>query len=190
MKKFSLGKKKSIVLLVALLVVGAAGAGYWFYYRPNHSTSDSLPLATPKKVASIEEYIKTDKAASTFQAITADVAVTNASGGEKPMLMIFAPLNKAFEGDELKSFSSLDTTAQAEIKQYHYVTMAMAGASKGLSDGMHLNTMAGRELLVKTDGANTYLIDTKGRMAKVSKAYVDDQAGNRLYYIDNVMLIQ
>ena len=80
------------------------------------------------------------------------------------------------------------------MRLYHaaifYPNVDGTGPDLSLSKDQKIKTLSGRELLVSKVGSHFVLTDAKARAAKVDLTYQSDTKGNRLYFIDSVLLLQ
>ena len=102
---------------------------------------------------------------------------------------VFAPTNAAFAKlpagtvDALVKPESHDTLVK--ILTYHVVPGTMTAAM--LTNGKTLTTVQGETLTVKKKGMSTYLVDSKGGMAKVTIADVM-QSNGVIHVVDTVLM--
>lgn len=195
MKKFF--KKKVVLILLVILLAGSGVAGYILFFN-NSSGSTKTETVTELKVDSLFGYLGTETNYSKFNALvgmfdSAKYLVKNEAGLD-PSLIVFAPGNAAFEKTELKVLESMNMSGRDQIKLYHiarvYPSAAGVSANLELADGQKVQTLLNREIVVKKDAQKTYLIDGKGRQANISSKYATTSKGDRIYFIDNVLLFQ
>lgn len=194
MKKF-FGKKIVIIAVVSTLLISVAV--FWFVLRPSSKPS-AQQGPTITKVDSVFGYIGAESTYSKFNSLvgmfdSAKYLVKNEAGLE-PSLLVFAPNNDAFAKDEMKPFESLPLTARDQIKLYHiavvYPDAQGQSADLNLTDGKKIKTLLGRELLVSKKDDSITITDGKGREITVSNNYAVSSKGDRVYYLDKVLLFQ
>lgn len=190
--------KKHWIIIVAL-VLAAAGAGFFIIRSGDDDTEmEEVAVSVETKVADIFAVIGQDETYSGFKDFLGDVNFATDSvaneAGVTPKLVVFAPNNAAFEKDDVTALKDVPAAVKNELRTYHAAALLPAadgtGPNMDLSDGQKIATLSGRELHVKKVGSKVYLVDVKGREAAVSASYSTDDAGNRLYTIDSVLLLQ
>lgn len=188
--------KVFIVLIILILIVGGAGT-YFFVFKSKKSTSTTVGQKEIKVdnllgyLGSETNYSKFNELVGMFDSVKYLVKNTE---GLDPSLMIFAPSNDAFSKEDMKPFELINASARDQVRLYHmakiYPSAAGSQANLELTNGQKINTLSGRELTVtKTDTSFT-ITDGKGRDAKVSSKYAVSPKGDRIYFIDNVLLFQ
>lgn len=195
MKKF-FGNKIVLIILAVVLIGGGAGA-----FLLLRGSSDKQQDPTAPKVNQIDTvfgYLGSESNYSKFNGLvgmfdSAKYLAKNDANLE-PSLIVFAPNNDAFNQDELKPFESLTVAAKDQLKLYHMATVfpenATTAANLELSDGRKIKTLLGRELTVTNKDGKVTITDGKGRDALVNRDYALSNKGDRIYFIDNVLLFQ
>lgn len=195
MKKILL--KKKLLLIIAFLVVSSSAIAYVFI-KGDSSTSDGTSGPKITQVETLFGYIGAESDYSKFNSLigmfdSSKYMVENEAGLE-PSLVVFAPNNDAFNQEELKPFDAMTLSAKDQVKLYHIATIypdsPEASVNLELSDDRVIKTLSGRELTVTKKNNNVVLIDGKGRESTVSKDYAVSPKGDRIYFIDKVLLFQ
>lgn len=195
MKKI-FGKKIVLILLIISLVGGGAAA----FIILNGDSTEKIDNSAPKvnKIETVFGYLGSESNYSKFNSLvgmfdSAKYLVKNDANSE-PSLIVFAPSNDAFNKEEMKPFDSLSIAAKDQLKLYHmaivYPENGTTPADLELSDGRKIKTLVNRELTITSKNGMTKIIDGKGREALVSKDYAVSSKGDRVYFIDNVLLFQ
>lgn len=195
MKKF-FGNKLVLILLAVLVIGGGVGA---FVLYSGGSEKQQDPTA-PKvnKIDTVFGYLGSESNYSKFNGLvgmfdSAKYLAKNEANLE-PSLVVFAPNNEAFNKEDMKPFDSLAVAAKDQIKLYHMATVfpenATTAANLELTDGRKIKTLLGRELIVINKDGAIKITDGKGRDASVSRDYALSNKGDRIYFIDNVLLFQ
>lgn len=194
MKKFF--TKKLIVVVLLLLV--AVGAGTYFLVFNKSNNDSGNKVITEIKVDNLLGYLGGESDYSKFNALvgmfdSSKYLLKNEAGLE-PALIIFAPNNQAFEQEDMKPFDSMGAESREKIKLYHmakiYPADSNSKADLELKEKQKIVTLGGRELLVAKDADMTTITDAKGRDAEVSTKYAVSSKGDRIYFIDKVLLLQ
>jgi uncharacterized surface protein with fasciclin (FAS1) repeats len=150
------------------------------------------------KVETIFGYIGSETSYSKFNALVGmfdseKYLVKNDSGLE-PSIIVFAPENSAFDKSDMKPFDTLSSSSRDMLKLYHiariYPASSTVSASLELVDGQKIPTLAGKELTIKKTDSKIVVIDGKGREANVNAMYAITPKGDRIYFIDSVLLFQ
>ena len=191
------GNKIFIIGLIFVLLAGAGGA-YFFIYKKDGATSQDASRKTEVKVDSLFGYIGSESNYSKFNTLVgmfdSSKYLTKNEAGLEPSLMVFAPNNEAFSKDDMKPFDSLNALSREKVRLYHmakiYPLSQGVAASLELADGQKIVTLSGKDLLVKKTDASITIIDGKGRDAIVSQKYAVSAKGDRIYFINNVLLFQ
>lgn len=194
MKK--LFRKKIILVVLAVLLIGG-GAGYFFLFR-NSGGTGSVVEPTEIKVDTVFGYIGSESTYSRFNTLVGmfetEKYLTKNDDGLSPSLIVFAPTNEAFEKDDVKPLETLNSVGKDQIKLYHmakiYPASTTESAKVELSDGQKITTLSGREIFISKKADSFIVTDAKGREAKVSKKYAVSPKGDRIYFIDQVLLFQ
>lgn len=189
--------KKVLFIVVPIVLIGAAAGGYFFLKKDNSklSTVETPKSKTEEQVDDLFVYLNEQADHSKFAALTTGALIkeklTPAAGGVAPQIMMFAPKDEAFSKEDVGVFNA---TGADERILYHYALLTPAAdgtkPSLDLTDGERIATLAGRDLLVRKTATKTVLIDTKGREVVVGSPYIIDPAGDRIYPIDSVLLLQ
>lgn len=195
MKK--LFSKKVLLVILLVLMIGGSST-YLFVFKKTGSENNSNSEQTEIKVDSLMGYIGGESNYSKFNTLVgmfdSGKYLTENEAGLEPSLIVFAPNNSAFSKEEMKPFESLGADSKDKIKLYHmakvYPEAQGASPSLELSDGKSIQTLLGRELLVKKQEDGFVIIDGKGREAAVDKKFATSNKGDRIYFIDNVLLFQ
>lgn len=194
--------KKSLLLLIPIVLL-AGGLAYFVIWTGNKNDS---ALDKANNVNQVKEVKVTDivlaltenaslKQFGDFMSATdlSTKLVANAAGAV-PKLVLFAPSNAAFKKTDVAPLAATPEPAKEELRLYHgaifYPSAEGIAPDLTLSAGQKISTLAGREILVSKVGSRFVLTDAKGRTAKVDLTYLKDDSGNRLYYIDSVLLLQ
>lgn len=195
MKKF-FGNKIVLIVLAVLAIGGGAGA---FVLLSGGSEKQQDPAA-PKvnKIDTVFGYLGSESSYSKFNGLVGmfDSAkyLTKNEANLEPSLIVFAPNNEAFNKEDMKPFDSLAVAAKDQIKLYHIATIfpenVTAAANLELTDGRKIKTLLGRELTIMNKKGVTTITDGKGRDALVSRDYAVSNKGDRIYFIDKVLLFQ
>lgn len=194
--------KKSLLLLLPIILL-AGGLVYFVIWTGNKNDSalddaGSVNQIKEVKVADVILALKENanlKQFGDFMSATdlTTKLVANATGA-LPKLVLFSPSNAAFKATDMAPLATTPEPAKEELRLYHaaifYPTAEGVAPDLGLSVDQKISTLAGRELLVSKSGSHYVLTDAKGRTARVDLAYLKDDAGNRLYTIDSVLLLQ
>lgn len=189
--------KKTLIVALIILLVGGGVSSYLFIFKKSNNNSSTQANAE-FKVDSVFGYIGSEANYSKFNALvgmfdSAKYLVKNEAGLE-PSLVIFAPENNAFEKSDMKAFDTLSASGRDQLKLYHiarlYPATAGASANLDLTDGQKIQTLAGKEVIVKKEANNITITDGKGRQANVSAKYASSSKGDRIYFIDSVLLFQ
>ena len=194
--------KKSLLLLIPVVLL-AGGLVYFVIWTGNKNDSaldesSSVNQVKEVSVPDIQLALKDNanlKEFGDFMSATdlSTKLVANASGA-LPKLVLFAPNNAAFKKADLAPLASTPEPSKEELRLYHaaifYPTADGTGPDLTLSVDQKVKTLSGRELLVSKKGSHFYLTDAKARTAKVDLTYLKDDSGNRLYFIDSVLLLQ
>lgn len=195
MKKF-FGNKLVLILLAVLVIGGGVGA---FVLYSGGSEKQQDPTA-PKvnKIDTVFGYLGSESNYSKFNGLvgmfdSAKYLAKNEANLE-PSLVVFAPNNEAFNKEDMKPFDSLAVAAKDQIKLYHMAAVfpenATTAANLELTDGRKIKTLLGRELIVINKDGAIKITDGKGRDASVSRDYALSNKGDRIYFIDNMLLFQ
>lgn len=191
-------KNKVFIFLLIILILSGGGAGaYFLIYKKKNTTTASVEQKEIK-VDNLLGYIGSQSDYSKFNTLVgmfeSGKYLTKNDAGLEPGLIIFAPDNSAFAKDDMKPFDSMSATARDQIKLYHmtkiYPSAVGAAADLSLKDGQKIITLAGRELTVKKTETTTTITDGKGRDAVVSNKYAVSAKGDRIYFVDSVLLFQ
>jgi len=190
--------KKVLLILIILALIGAgAGAGYFFIIRNSGGNSINTE-PTEVKVDTVFGYIDSESTYSRFNTLVgmfeSEKYLTNNEAGLSPSLIIFAPNNDAFDKDDAKLLDSINANGREQIKLYHiakiYPLSETETSNLELADGQKIVTLSGRELLISKNQTNFVVTDAKGREANVAKRYASSTKGDRIYFIDQVLLFQ
>ena len=197
-----LSKKKLGILIAVILLVGGAAAGYFLVLKKDSGPQDSDTVSAPtkeKKVQNLFTYVSEEGSLSDFNAFLTsgtDLAakVTANAAGALPQYILFAPSNEAFADAEVAPLAALAEPLKDELRQYHMVLLFPdangTAPSLELTEGQRLSTVSGRELLIKKAGKKLVVVDAKGREAEIRSDYAVSDNGDRLYFIDKVLLLQ
>jgi len=196
MKKFF--SKKILVVILLLLFIGGGAAAYLMVFKKSDSTKQLNAEQTEIKVDSLIGYIGSQSNYSKFNTLVGmfdfSKYLTKNESGLEPSLVIFAPNNNAFSKDDMKPFETLSADSKDKIKLYHmakaYPDVLGAKPNLELVDGKSFQTLVGREITVKKRDNGYIVIDGKGREAFVDSKYATSSKGDRIYFIDNVLLFQ
>lgn len=194
--------KKSLLLLIPVVLLAGALAYFviWTGYK-NDSAFDKANNVNQIKQVKVSDILLALKENQNLKQfgdfmLATDLStklVANAEG-LLPKLVLFAPSNAAFKKTDIAPLSSTPEPAKEELRLYHaaifYPISATVGPDLSLSVGQKIKTLSGREILVSKTGSHFVLTDAKGRTAKVDLTYLSDEAGNRLYFVDSVLLLQ
>lgn len=194
-------KKKLLVAGLLFLLVAGGGAGYWFFLRGDEAApqTNEVVVSDEKKVTDLFQELSADSDYSKFYAfITGGTELTDKlvadANGQTPRYQLFAAPNDAFDAADVSGFETLTPAANDEFRQYYsavYPADATGNpADLSLKDGQVITTIGGHQLHVKQHGKKFVVVDMKGREATVEKKYAVDASGNRLYYIDSLLLLQ
>lgn len=190
--------KKNLIISLLFVLLGGGVAGYFLIFNKNNSDADSSQTSKEIKIESIFGYIGTEANYSKFNALvgmfdSAKYLVSNDSGLE-PSLIVFAPQNSAFDASDMKPYDSLSSGSRDMLKLYHmarvYPANETVNANLELVDGQKVLMLAGKEIIVKKIDSKTVIIDGKGRQANVDPKYATTPKGDRIYFIDTVLLFQ
>lgn len=194
MKK--LFRKKVLLILLAITLLGG-GAVYFFVFRDTASNSiNAEPVEI--KVDTVFGYIGSESTYSRFNNLigmfdSAKYLAKNETGLE-PSLIVFAPSNDAFDKEDAKPLDNASASSREQIKLYHlarvYPSTETTNPNLELTDGQKIVTLSGRELFVSKKDDFFMVTDAKGREATVSKRYATSAKGDRIYFIDQVLLFQ
>lgn len=190
-------KNKLFIISLILVVLGGVAGTYLFVLKPKDSTNTSIEQKEIK-VDNLLGYIGSESSYSKFNALIgmfdSSKYLTKNEEGLEPSLLVFAPSNDAFSDEDMKPFESINAAAREQVKLYHmakiYPSAVGAQANLELSDGMKIVTLSGRDLTIKKSDSNFIVTDGKGRDALVSSKYAISNKGDRIYFIDNVLLFQ
>ncbi|MEK7471920.1 MAG: hypothetical protein AAB624_01600 [Patescibacteria group bacterium] len=194
--------KKSLLLLIPIVVL-AGGLAYFVLWTGNKNDSaldDASSVNQIKEVKVADILLQLSENASLKQfgdfmsATDLSTKLVVDTAGVLPKLMLFAPSNAAFKKDEMIPLASTPEPAKEDLRLYHaaifYPNVDGTGPDLSLSKDQKIKTLSGRELLVSKVGSHFVLTDAKARAAKVDLTYQSDTKGNRLYFIDSVLLLQ
>ena len=190
-------KSKIFIAVIILLVLGGGVGAYFFVFKDKKTASTTVETKE-MKVDSLLGYIGSEGSYSKFNTLLGmfDSAkyLTKNTDGLEPSLLIFAPNNDAFSKDDMKPYDALSSAAKEQIKLYHlakiYPSSASSQANLELSDGKKVTTLAGKELTIKKSDSVFYVLDGKGRQANISVKYAVTSKGDRIYFVDSVLLFQ
>ena len=203
--KVRLKSKKTWLVILGVVVLIGGGYAVWKYVlQDSDSNQDTAEVAPPKEVKTddVFVYVSTDKDMASFNEYVTGLAVqekvTEQSAGlpegKTAKVLIFAPSNEAFESEDAKMLANVPTALTDELRYYYYAMFVPSAdgsePSLELTEGMRLVMLNGRELFVSKKKGAFIVTDAKGREMKVSSRYVVDANGNRIYVIDNVLLLQ
>lgn len=194
MKK--LFRKKVLLILLAITLLGG-GAVYFFVFRDS-TTSNTTAEPTEIKVDTVFGYIGSESNYSRFNTLIgmfdSTKYLTKNDAGLAPSLIVFAPDNEAFDKDDAKPLDSINASGREQIKLYHLAKIYPASETVGpdleLTDGQKIVTLSGRELFISKKENNFVVTDAKGREASVAKRYAISAKGDRIYFVDQVLLFQ
>ncbi len=194
--------KKSLLLLIPVVLL-AGGLIYFIIWTGNKNDSalDKAGSQNQVKEVKVTDIILALKENASLKQFGDFMSATDLSTklvanatGATPKLVLFAPSNAAFKGTDVTPLASTPEPAKEELRLYHaaifYPSAEGVAPDLTLSDGQKITTLAGRELFVSKSGSHFVLTDAKGRTSKVDLIYLKDDKGNRLYYIDSVLLLQ
>ncbi len=191
-------KKKILIALGALVLIGV-GAWYFLIFTKPTEDTEITTVSKETKVEDIFQAITTEDRYSDFKDFigTTDLKTKTAPAAEtdaQNSVIVFAPSKAAFDKEEIAPLKDVPANLIEELRLYHVATLKPAEdgtkPSLELKDGQKIATIAGREILVSKKGSLVTLTDAKGRTAKVSASYTVDASGDRIYTIDNVLLLQ
>lgn len=195
MKKI-FGNKIVLIILAVLLIGGGVGA----FVLLSGGSEKQQDLAAQKinKIDTVFGYIGAESNYSKFNNLIgmfdSGKYLTKNEANLEPSLIVFAPNNNAFDKDDMKPFESLTAAAKDQVKLYHMATIfpenATTTANLELTDGRKIKTLLGRELTVTIKNGTVYITDGKGRDSTVSKDYAVSNKGDRIYFVDQVLLFQ
>ena len=193
--------KKSLLLLLPVVIL-AAGLVYFIIWS-GQKTTDALDNAKtePVKEVKVDDILLTLKENKTLSEFNTFLGVADFGSrtvaneaGELPKLIVFAPTNAAFKKSDIAPLAVTPEPAKDELRFYHAAILYPAAdgtsPSLDLAEGQNIQTLINRQLQVKKNGSSFILVDAKGRQAKVDRTYMTDKNGNRLYFIDSVLLLQ
>lgn len=194
--------KKSLLLLLPVILL-AAGLVYFIIWTGNKndaaldessSQNQVKEVSVPDVQLALSENINLKEFGDFMSATDLSVKLTANAAGALPKLILFAPSNAAFKKADMAPLASTPEPAKEELRLYHgaifYPTADGTGPDLSLSVDQKIKTLSGREIMVSKKGSHFYLTDVKGRIAKVDLTYLKDDSGNRLYFIDSVLLLQ
>lgn len=194
--------KKSLLLLLPIVLL-AGGLAYFVIWTGNKNNSalegsGKVNQITEVKVSDVLLQLTENASLKQFgdfmSATDLSTKFVADSNGALPKLVLFAPSNSAFNDDEVTPLDSTTEPAKEELRLYHaaifYPAADGVAPDLSLSADQKIKTLAGRELTVTKTGSHFALTDAKGRVAKVDLTYQADSKGNRLYFIDSVLLLQ
>lgn len=194
--------KKSLLLLLPIILLAGALAYFviWTGVKNDSALDKASSLNQVKEVKATDILLALKENASLkqfgdFMSATdlSTKLVVNAAGAT-PLLVLFAPSNAAFKATDVTPLASTPEPAKEELRLYHaaifYPSATGTAPDLTLSADQRILTLSGRELLVSRTGSRFVLTDAKGRTTKVDLTYLKDEKGNRLYYIDSVLLLQ
>lgn len=188
---------KKILLIVLTLVLLGGGAGYVFIFRDS-TTNNVSTEPTEIKVDTVFGYIGSESSYSRFNTLIgmfdSTKYLTKNDAGLVPSLIVFAPINEAFDKDDAKPLDNINANGREQIKLYHlakvYPASETQGANLELTDGQKIVTLSGKELFISKKENNLVVTDAKGREANIAKRYATSAKGDRIYFIDQVLLFQ
>ena len=180
-----------------ILVLGAGVAGFALL-RGESGESEGTTAPKVNKIDTVFGYIGAESNYSKFNNLIgmfdSGKYLTKNEANLEPSLIVFAPSNSAFDKEDMKPFELLTATAKDQVKLYHMATIfpenATSTANLELTDGRKIKTLLGRELTATVKNGMVYITDGKGRDSAVSKDYAVSNKGDRIYFIDQVLLFQ
>lgn len=194
--------KKSLLLLLPIILL-AGGLVYFVIWTGNKNDSALEKAGSANQIKEVkvtdvilalQENTSLNKFGEFMSATDISTKLVANAAGALPKLVLFAPSNAAFKATDMTPLASTPEPAKEELRLYHaaifYPSAEGISPDLSLSVGQKISTLAGRELLVSKSGSHFVLTDVKGRTSKVDIAYLKDDAGNRLYTIDSVLLLQ
>jgi hypothetical protein len=205
MKKLSLKSKKSKGILLVCLLIFAVGGFFIYqtYFSDSGSQNETVIVETKeKKIDDVFVFIPSEDSLSAFnEYITgapfeSSIASTVAGLSDATLAktVIFAANNEAFETEEAGLLSNVPEASKNDLKLYYFAvflpTAEGAAPNIELVDGQKLTMLNGREVFISVKNGQTTVTDSKGRIAKVDATYYVDKSGNRIYVIDNILLLQ
>jgi uncharacterized surface protein with fasciclin (FAS1) repeats len=194
--------KKSLLLLIPVVLL--AGALVYFVIWTGNKNDSALDesssqnqvkeISVPDIQLALKENASLKEFGDFMSATDLSTKLVANSAGALPKLVLFAPSNAAFKKDEIAPLASTPEPAKEELRLYHgaifYPAADGTGPDLTLSVGQKIKTLSGREIMVSKKGSHFVLTDVKGRTATVDLTYFKDDSGNRLYFIDTVLLLQ
>ncbi len=205
MKKLSLKSRKSKVILLLCLLIAVVGSFFVYqtYISDSKNQEDTGIVETKEKqIEDVFAFLSTEESLTSFNEYIAGAplesniatATTGLSDVTLAITVIFAPKNEAFETDEAKLLANVPEASQNDLKLYYFAvflpTAEGVAPNVELVDGQKLTMLNGREIFISVKNGQTSLTDSKGRIASVGGTYYVDTAGNRIYIIDNILLLQ
>lgn len=194
--------KKSLLLLIPVVIL-AAGLVYFVIWTGNKndaaldgssSVNQVKEVSVPSVLLALTENANLKEFGNFMSATDISSKLVVNSAGVLPKLILFAPSNTAFKKTEAAPLASTPEPAKEELRLYHaailYAAADGTGPDLSLSVGQKIKTLSGREIIVSKKGSHFILTDVKGRTSKVDLTYLKDDSGNRLYFIDSVLLLQ
>lgn len=205
MKKLSLKSKKSKGILLLCLLLLAVGGFFVYrtYFSDSSNQNETVVVETKeKKIDDVFVFIPSEDSLSAFnEYITgapyeSSIATTAAGLSDATLAktVIFAANNEAFETEEAGLLANVPEASQNDLKLYYFAvflpTADGVAPNIELVDGQKLTMLNGREVFISVKNGQTTVTDSKGRVAKVDATYYVDKSGNRIYVIDNILLLQ
>ena len=191
-----MSKKTGILTLIALLIIAAGAATYWFFVI-NTSTTDSQANLTTESEASKPASDKTVSGLigsigylSSLKESLELASITGTIDGVGPFT-ILAPNNNAFNTLPSGTLTRLQKPENLQqltsILNYHIIPGSLETAQ--LTSGQKVKTVNGQEVVVSIEGKNVYFIDAKGNKALVVKSDIKAKNGV-IHVLDAVLLPQ